>query len=226
MFSLLEIHPYWLIGLSLALAMLPVAAALLTSYLKISIVLGTLRSGLGAQNVPGPIVVMGLSLCASAIVMAPVCAEMAQKLGGLDPAALRSAPRAAALAQAREVFAPLREFMLRNCGSRELASVRRMSAERSAVTAPQEQGEGEGEAGFGVVAAAFILSELRRSFSMAFVLLLPFLVIDLAVATVLAGLGMYMVSPVMVALPLKLLLFAASDGWLLLTDGLVRSYAV
>lgn len=215
--SMQSIHPYWLMGASLALAVLPMGIAIMSAYLKISIVFGTLRSALGAQGLPGPIVVMSASLCASLIVMAPTLEESAARLPPLTALDLRSAPDKTALEAIEPAIEPFRAFMLRHSGSREVAAVVELLAVRGVAVEPQSML---------VAVPSFLLSELKEAFEMSFVLLLPFLVIDLAVSTVLAALGMYMVSPVLISLPLKLMFFASAEGWLLLTDGLVRSYRV
>ncbi|MCB0335660.1 MAG: EscR/YscR/HrcR family type III secretion system export apparatus protein, partial [Bdellovibrionales bacterium] len=119
------------------------------------------------------------------------------------------------------VFEPFAEFMRFHSGKRELETLQRLapSLEREL-----SQDSSDEPTALHIALPAFVLTELKEAFAMGFVLLLPFLAIDLIVANILVGLGMFMVSPVMVALPLKLLLFIMADGWLLLTQGLIRSY--
>jgi flagellar biosynthetic protein FliP len=113
--------------------------------------------------------------------------------------------------------------MEQHVGMRELSFLGQMSARdnqnnSAEVASPQQ-------AGFGILLAAFVLGELKEAFAMSFTLLVPFLVVDLIVANLLVGMGMFMLSPVMVALPVKLILFVLADGWLLIARGLVSSYS-
>ena len=120
---------------------------------------------------------------------------------------------------------PWLKFMADHTGSREIRSLTQLNAEpKSGDEIPQEILRTEVINHPRILIPAFMLTELKQAFAMGFVLLLPFLVIDLIVANVLAGLGMFMVSPSMISLPLKLLLFVVSDGWILLSRGLILSY--
>jgi type III secretion protein R len=221
MASIDSIHPYWLIVVSLTLSMLPILVGLCSAYLKVSVVLGLLRSGLGAQQVPSGMLIMALSAALSAYIMAPVCTktyELAQKL---DLSQTRAAPQMNVLVQMAPLLEPWREFLLAHCGEREL---RMLSSPSGAEAAVSSEGKAVVKHDLYVVIPAFVLSEIKEAFAMGFVLLLPFLIIDLIVANVLAGMGMMMVSPAMISLPLKLLLFVAADGWLLLSRSLILSY--
>lgn len=228
-----QFHPLWLIGASVLIALAPVLMGLFTSYVKISVVLGMLRSGLGAQQVPGNAVLMALSFAITCYVMAPCLNETAALAAKLDWAALSSSPRAEMLQQSEPLLRPWCSFMRRHSGERELKALLLLNCEREADSArclhARRLAQGLGTAQeerppAAVLAAAFVLSELKEGFAMGFALLLPFLVVDLIVANVLAGMGMFMLSPMLVSLPLKLILFIVCDGWLLLTRGLVSSY--
>ena len=233
MIDMTAIHPAWLIGFTVLIALLPVLMGLFTSYVKVSVVLGMLRSGLGVQQAPGNLVVMALSLAITFYVMSPCLSQSARIASSIGWPSLSEAPRADLLPQIAALSGPWRAFMRRHAGVRELKALLLLLCEndRESVRC-QEAGHqvetlgtsGEGELSFGVVAAGFVLSELKEAFAMGFVLLLPFLAVDLIVANILAGMGMFMLSPALVSLPLKLLLFFVCDGWLLLTRGLVSSY--
>ena len=211
--------PFFMLLASLALGLVPLLAGIASSYLKVSIVLGMVRSGLGAQQVPGTIVTMSLAVAISLAVMAPVLSRSADAVAALDAQKLgRSSPHEV-LEQLAPAITPWREFMQRHSGERELAVM--SAAMRNSNSAAVSDGAIE----MRTLIPAFVLSELRQGFAMGFVVLLPFLVIDLVVANLLVGMGMMMVSPVLVSLPLKLLLFVLSDGWLLLCRGLIESYA-
>ncbi len=219
----MTMHPYWLIAASAVLAIIPVALAMVTSYMKVSIVLGMLRSGLGAQQVPSGTIIMALSLALTCCIMAPV-AEETLNIVARNPLTIEEqVPSLATLDRVTPVLMPWRRFMETHTGHRE----RRFFEEITRGSLPPADGETECRPpGLRVILPAFIFSELKQAFAMAFVILIPFLVIDLVVANILVGLGMYMVSPVMIALPLKLLLFVVSDAWLLLARGLISSYSV
>jgi type III secretion protein R len=197
------------------LALLPAALVTLTSFLKISVVLSVARSALGAPQVPPATAVTTLALLLTATVMAPVAEEAL--------AAARSAPAGGGVARtleaARRASEPLRAFLSRHARpddrSAFLDVARRLRAGGAAEPGPDD---------LAVLAPAFVVSELRRAFTVGFLVFVPFLVVDLVVANVLLALGLTQLSPTSVSLPLKLLLFVAVDGWKLLARGLALSY--
>lgn len=215
-----DIHPAWLIVFSLGISVIPLAAALVTSFVKVSIVLNVLKSAFGAQGIPSGLIVMALSLVVSAYVMSPVVTEMVRVLPGQQPT-VSSLPQKQDFEKFIPALSPLREFLSKHTGEKERVWL--MDLRKRGQIGERNQSK---ELTFAELCLGFLMSELRESFSMAFVVLLPFLVVDLIVANILVGLGMYMVSPVMIALPLKLLLFVAADGWLILLRGLILSYGV
>jgi type III secretion protein R len=199
------------------LGLLPFALVVLTSFAKIAVVLSLLRTALGTPSVPPATVITTLAAILTIFVMAPVFAALGEQLPGLwqvanDPA---SDPFviAAAAGQAME---PWRQFLAANAGTGELA----LFAELRGTTLPADVLATP----FTIAAPAFALTELSEAFQMGFLLFLPFLVLDLVVGSVLLGLGMHMLSPSSVALPFKLLLFVAVNGWVLLSRSLVMSY--
>lgn len=205
----------WLLLLG-ATALVPVLLVTLTSFLKISVVLSVLRSALGAPQVPPTTAVTGLALVLTLTVMAPVgeaawAAAQSVPPGG-DPGALAAGARA---------LVPLKGFLARFArdDDREafLELARRL---RPGPMAAEVRGDD-----LAVLAPAFMVSELRRAFTIGFLVFLPFLVVDLVVANVLLALGLTQLSPSSVALPLKLLLLVAVDGWRLLARGLALAYA-
>jgi type III secretion protein R len=208
-------HPAELIALLGVLALAPAALVMLTSFLKIVVVLSIARSALGAPQVPPNTAVTGLALVLTFLVMAPV-GERAFALAAPAPREAGLAGSAARLARAAE---PLREFLARFARPDDRAAfvdvARRL---RGAGAAPPDERE------LAVLAPAFVVSELRRAFTIGFVVFVPFLVVDLVVANVLLALGLTQLSPTSVALPFKLLLFVAVDGWRLLARSLALSY--
>jgi type III secretion protein R len=208
-------RPAELLVLLGALALVPVVLVTLTSFLKMAVVLSVTRSALGAPQIPPGSAVTGLALLLTALVMAPVGEDAWQRAravpaGGLD----RTLEAASAAGE------PLRAFLLRFARPDdretflELARRARPPTTRAAVGAHD----------FAVLAPAFVVSELRRAFTMGFLVFLPFLVVDLLAANVLLALGLTQLSPTTVALPFKLLLFVAVDGWKLVARGLVLGY--
>jgi type III secretory pathway component EscR len=224
------IHPSWLIAGSLALALVPIILGTTTSYLKISVALGVLRNGFGAQQVPSNAIVMVLSLVLSLFVMQSTIEETVKKIEGVEPLSQTQVPTFATLSRYAEVFSPWRHFMREHVGERELSVLATLAArhtqvhETQAKENPADNGNGDPEERLSILLPAFVLSELKSGLIIGFVLLVPFLVVDLIVANVLAGLGLYMMSPTIISLPLKLLLFVSIDGWLLISRGIIASY--
>jgi type III secretion protein R len=205
----------WLLLLGLT-ALAPVLLVTLTSFLKISVVLSVLRSALGAPQVPPTTAVTGLALVLTLAVMAPV--------GEAAWAAARTVPpggEAGALAAGARALVPVKGFLARfaRADDREvfLDLARRLRPEASPAAVDGDD--------LAVLAPAFMVSELRRAFTIGFLVFLPFLVVDLVVANVLLALGLTQLSPTAVSLPLKLLLLVAVDGWRLLARGLALAYA-
>jgi len=206
----------WLLLLAAA-ALLPVALVTLTSFLKITVVLSTLRAAIGAPQVPPATAVTGLSLVLTLLVMAPVAEEAWAAAAAAPPG-----PGASGAVEAgRRAVEPLRRFLSRHARADDRETFLELARR---LRPPGREGE-VGAEDLAVLAPAFAISELRRAFTIGFLLFLPFLVVDLAVANVLLALGLTQLSPSSVALPLKLLLVVAADGWRVLAQGLALSYA-
>jgi type III secretion protein R len=219
-------QPVVMIALLAALSLLPFLLVMLTSFVKIAVVLAIVRNALGAGNIPPAMVVTGLALVLTIFVMAPVGAQVYARVEpALDQAkgkSLSSSETVSALVDAGgEAREPVRVFLARHAHARDramfadLARRMREPADRDRV----------GDADLLVLAPAFVTSELKEAFAIGFLLFIPFLIIDLVVSNVLLSLGMHMLSPTTVSLPFKLLLFVLIDGWQLLTQGLVLGYA-
>lgn len=198
------------------MALVPVAMVTLTSFLKIAVVLSVARSALGAPQVPPTTAVTGLALLLTLAVMAPV-AEDAWRAARAGPRPRGADEVIAAGARAAE---PLKAFLARFARPED----RRLFLDLSRRLRPPEGREAVGDADLAVLAPAFVISELRRAFAAGFLVFLPFLAVDLAVANVLLALGLTQLSPTAVSLPFKLLLFVAVDGWALLARGLTAGY--
>jgi type III secretion protein R len=206
--------PGELIALVGVLALAPVALVMLTSFLKIAVVLSIARSALGAPQVPPSTAVTGLALVLTLLVMAPV-GERALALAREAPGGRGVAGAAARLGRAAE---PVREFLARFARADDRAVFLDVARRL------RPPGPPPGERDLAVLAPAFVVSELRRAFTIGFVVFVPFLAVDLVVANVLLALGLTQLSPTSVALPFKLLLFVAVDGWRVLARSLALSY--
>lgn len=214
--------PETLVIASLGVALIPLLISVATCYLKFTIVLSILRSGFGTQQAPSSSLIMALSLVMSLVVMQPVVMATVDRLSGVSVDQLMAEPLTAVAERARDVVQPWRTFLERHVGTRELKLFREISNEPPLPEAGVD--ELRSRSGLVSIVAAFVLSEIKRGFTIAFYLLIPFFVIDLIVANLLIGMGLTMMSPVIVSLPLKLLLFVSADGWLLIAQSLVQSY--
>jgi len=206
------------------LALVPLLLMAGTSFVKASVVLSLLRNALGAQGVLSGTVIVALSALLTAYVMAPVAqaalAAAAVPLAALDlDAPVAGAERAHAIDALTLAGEPLRAFLERNAGADERKLFVELGQRRAAPDRPAA-----GEHDLLVVLPAFLITELKEALQIGLLLLLPFLVVDLAITSVLASLGMTSLSPAAVALPLKLLLFLSVDGFAALSRALVTGY--
>jgi type III secretion protein R len=209
--------PLPLLGILAVLALAPFAVVMLTSFSKIAIVLAMLRSALGTQQAPPTIVLTGLAAVLSAHVMAPVAEATASAARGAGEWELSSK----ALIENLEVAGqPLKEFLVRHGAPDERERFVALGRELRAPSAADEVTSDD----LTVIVPAFVLTELKEAFVIAFMLFLPFLLLDMVVANVLLALGMQTLTPTQVSLPFKVLLFVAVDGWGLLSRGLVLGY--
>jgi type III secretion protein R len=203
-----------------ALALLPLLALALSAYLKISIVLSALRSALGAAEILPGAIVAAVALVLSIYIMTPVGAAVLQRV---QPVLQRSsrAPGLPVIAEAAAAGRePVRAFLRKHAGEGE----RKLFAELARKLRPDAPPAEVGEDTLTVLAPAFVTSELTQAFEIAFLLFVPFLVIDLVIASVLCALGLTALAPQTVAVPLKLLLFVLVGGWQLIARGLVAGY--
>ena len=200
------------------LALAPFVAVMATSFTKIVVVLSLLRQALGLQQVPPNLVLNGLALILTIYVMYPVGTRMLEQMDNLEDVGSSTDQMLLAANQAKE---PLREFLLKHSDTTEreffLATVSRMVEEDQRASLSAED--------FIVVIPAFTLRELSSAFQIGFLIFLPFIIIDLVIANILMAMGMMMLSPTIVSLPFKLLLFVLIEGWTKLLHGLVLSYA-
>jgi flagellar biosynthetic protein FliP len=196
-----------------ALSFLPAVLLMMTGFTRIVIVLGLLRQALGTQAAPPNQVIVGLSLFLTLFVMGPTLDKVYND--AYKPFAANQIGFEEAVARGE---VPMRQFMLKQTRQSDLALFTRLAKLDPAVKSEQ--------APLRVLVPAFVTSELKSAFQIGFLIFIPFLVIDMVVASVLMSLGMMMLSPVLVALPFKLMLFVLADGWNLLLGSLAASFAV
>lgn len=209
--------PVDLILVFAALAILPFVALMVTSYVKIVIVLSLIRNALGIQQNPPNLVLNGMAIILSLYVMSPVTVAMFETVKDSD---FSLQDKQALLATISEAEQPLADFLKKHASERE-----RQFFHRTAFKLwPQEQAESLAPDSLMVLVPAFTVSELTSAFQIGFLLYLPFIAIDLIVSNVLLSMGMMMVSPMTISLPLKLLLFVLADGWTRLIHGLILTY--
>jgi flagellar biosynthetic protein FliP len=196
-----------------ALSFLPAVLLLMTGFTRIVIVLSLMRQALGTQAAPPNQVVVGLSLFLTFFVMSPTLDQVYDK--AYKPFAANQIDFNKALEQGE---APMRAFMLKQTRQADLQLFTKLAKLPEAQTQPET-------VPFRVLVPAFVTSELKSAFQIGFMIFIPFLIIDMIVASVLMSLGMMMLSPVLVALPFKLMLFVLADGWNLLLGSLAASFA-
>lgn len=202
--------PVDLLAALLMLALIPVLAISVTSFTRVVVVLGLLRASFGTAALPPNAVIVAIAVMLSAAIMAPTLTTIDRD--ALRPYQTHRISASTALARAER---PLRDFMVRQTRMSDLRSFSRIA--RVTMSRPSDTP-------FFVLVPSFLLSELRAAFAMGFVLALPFVAIDIVVAIVLMSLGMFMVSPNAISLPIKLFLFVLVDGWTLVIGALAASY--
>ncbi|MDT8387912.1 MAG: flagellar type III secretion system pore protein FliP [Thiogranum sp.] len=196
-----------------ALSLLPAALMMMTSFVRIVIVLGILRQALGTQSSPSNQVLIGLALFLTMFIMMPVFDQVYD-----DALAPYMDEKISAQDAVQLAASPLRGFMLaqtRDDDLRLFADISRSEDFQTADDVP-----------FSLLMPAFITSELKTAFQIGFLILIPFLVIDLVIATLLMSMGMMMLSPMIISLPFKIMLFVLIDGWSLIMGTLAASFSV
>jgi flagellar biosynthetic protein FliP len=196
-----------------ALTFLPAALLMMTAFTRIVIVLSLLRQAMGTMSAPPNQVIVGLSLFLTFFIMAPVFDKI------YDMAWKPYSENKVSLVQAADLgVQPLKSFMLKQTRQEDLALFIGL-----AKVAPLNTPE---ETPLKVLVPAFIISELKTAFQIGFIVFIPFLIIDMVVASVLMSMGMMMLSPVLVSLPFKIMLFVLADGWNLLIASLVQTFQI
>jgi len=201
---------FQLVALITVLSLAPSILVVVTSFTRIVVVLSLLRSALGIQTTPPNIVLISLALFLTMFIMAPTFQQAYER--GVAPLIDQQITEEEAYG---EVVAPFRGFMLGQVRDKDLALFNEIGGETPATA---------DEVSLTVLVPAFVISELRRAFEIAFLIFIPFIIIDMVVASVLMSMGMMMLPPVIIALPFKLIFFVLLDGWYLVAGSLVQSF--
>ncbi len=195
------------------LSVTPSILLMTTCFTRIVIVLGFLRQAMGTQNMPPTQIILGLSLFLSFFIMSPTLIEINQQ--ALQPYMADQITQGEALEKA---IVPVRKFMFSQVREQELGLLIELTLDSEPVN--------ENDVPTMTLIPAFMLSELKRAFQMGFMIYIPFLVIDMIVASILMSMGMMMLPPVIISMPFKLLLFVLVDGWNLIVGSLIKSFGV
>ncbi len=217
-------NPVVLIIIIGALALAPFGLIMLTSFVKIAVVLSILRNALGTQQVPPNQVITGVALILTIFIMAPVVEKMYEQAGTIDNTeAIFSEVSVKTLFEAsKKGKEPLRDFLSRYSHEPNQVMFLQLAQQLA-----KRNGNDPNEikaTDFRIIIPSFVTSQLTEAFQIGFFLFIPFLVIDMVVANILQAMGMFMLSPTIISLPFKLLLFVMIDGWVLLVKNLVMGY--
>jgi type III secretion protein R len=206
-----------------AMSLVPFVLLMVTSFVKISVVLSIVRSALGTQQIPPTQVITGLAIILTVYIMSPVALTMYRAIGPIadEKGELFSEQSVPKLIEAADkAKEPLRGWLEKHATEKDrtlfysLAKKMRTGPDKDALT----------EHDFLIIVPSFVISELKGAFQIGFILFVPFIVIDMVVANILLALGMHMLSPTTISMPFKLLLFVLVDGWYLIAKGLVIGY--
>lgn len=193
-----------------SLSLIPFAFVSLTSFVRFAIVFSILKQAMGTQQVPPSMIIIGLAMILTLHTMSPVFQEMYE--AGYEP----YKKNGSIVLALTEASIPLKKFMMRQTRQKDIAFFIEVKK--------QEPPKTPEDISFFDLAPAYMIGELKTAFEIGFIIFIPFIVIDIIVANVLLALGMMMLSPTIISLPFKLLIFIAVDGWSLIVKGLVQSF--
>jgi len=200
-----------IIFLLTVLTLAPSILVMMTSFTRLTVVFSFLRQALGTHQAPSNQILIGLALFLTVFIMAPVWTRINSQ--ALQPYLNREMTEGQALEQAS---LPVKEFMFKQTRPNDLALFLNIAGEKRPAT--------KEDVALTALVPAFVISELKTAFTIGFILYVPFLIIDMVVASVLLSMGMMMLPPIMISLPFKLMLFVLVDGWHLLVGSMVRSF--
>lgn len=193
------------------LSLAPAILVVVTSFTRIVIVFSLLRSAIGTQQTPPNVVLISLALFMTGFIMAPTIKSAYE--AGIEPLIAETITEEVAF---ERTAAPFRIFMLKHVREKDL----QLFVDLSQLPLPEDQAS----IPFQVLVPAFMISELKRAFEIGFLIFIPFIVIDMVVASILMSMGMMMLPPVMISLPFKLIFFVLVDGWNLIVGSLIQSF--
>jgi type III secretion protein R len=211
------VDAFSLVAIAFFIGLIPLAAVVVTSFLKITVVLGLLKNAIGVQQVPSNMVINGIAIIVSAYIMAPIGMDAVDSIQAKQQSA--STPQKF-MDTINAVKEPYRVFLKKHTHEKEKQFFLRSA---SAVW-PEERAKALREDDLLVLAPAFTLSELSEAFRIGFLLYMAFVIIDLILANILLALGLSQLNPTTISIPFKLLMFVVMDGWSVLMHGLVLSY--
>jgi type III secretion protein R len=218
--------PLVLLVVLAALSMVPFIVMMVTSFVKIAVVLALIRNAMGTQQVPPNLVITGLAMILTIYIMVPVGYDVYRVAGktigqGTNQPILSQASVELLAKAVKEGKEPIRDFLIKHVHAEERSlfynlsmKLRKTQEERAEIT----------DQDFVNLIPAFVVSELTEAFQIGFIIFLPFLIIDLVIANILLSLGMFQISPITISLPFKLLLFVLVDGWHIIARGLILGY--
>lgn len=218
--------PLVLLVVLAALSMVPFMVMMVTSFVKIAVVLALIRNALGTQQVPPNIVITGIAMILTIYIMVPVGYDVYRAAGtvinqGTNQPLLSQASVELLIEATKTGKEPVRAFLLKNVHSQERSLFYNLALK---LRANEEDRKEITDQDFINLVPAFVVSELTEAFQIGFIIFLPFLVIDLVIANILLSLGMFQISPITISLPFKLLLFVLVDGWHVIAKGLILGY--
>lgn len=209
--------PLTLIAILGALALVPFIAIMVTSFVKIAVVLSLIRQALGVQQIPPNSAIYGLAVILTVYIMAPIGMSMYDDLKDKDLTLQRPDQL---LREVEQAAAPFRDFLKK----RIKADQQDFFYRTTRAIWPEKLADQVGRESYMILIPAFTVSELTAAFEIGFLIYLPFIAIDLIISNILMAMGMMMVSPLTISLPFKLFLFVMMDGWSRLIHGLVLTY--
>jgi len=213
-----QFNPVTLIFVMVSIGIAPFAIMMVTSYVKIVVVISLVRNALGVQQIPPAAVLNGLAIVLSVFIMAPTALQTRDLV--MEQTLPPNASPSELLNVVGNASGPMQSFLFRNTEKR----IRTLFVRTARQVWPADQQENIREDNFLILVPSFTISELTKAFQIGFLLYLPFVAIDLIISNILLAMGMMMVSPMTISLPFKLLLFVTLDGWLKICQGLLLSY--
>jgi len=217
-------RPFGLILALAALSLAPFVLIMMTSFVKIAVVLSIIRSALGTQQIPPTQVITGLAFILTIFIMTPVGLDVHRQIKNIIKRPVNQIISDASFTLIADVWnagkEPIRNFLIKHSHNKDRLLFYNLAKQMRA----KEDRKNLSNKDFSIIIPAFVISELKEAFQIGFIIFVPFIIIDMVISNILLSMGMFMLSPAMISLPFKLLLFVLVDGWYLITRGLVLGY--